>query len=501
MMPVQQQSQSMYLSQLLSPLVPLAAQDDVEVAGMSLDSRGLGPGFVFVALPGAQQHGLNYLLQAIERGVAAVLWQQDDSAVKNQYLQQLSDAGVPGIAVPNLHAQLGELAARFFSYPARQLRIVGITGTDGKSSVAHLLAQAMELRKQACGLLGTLGKGRINALEDTGYTTPDAIQLQAAYSDFLGHGISNVSMEVSSHALAQGRVDATLFEVAILTHLSRDHFDYHGDLAGYKQAKAKLFQRPELKRVVLNIDDAFGAELAANSEVPVLTYAVDQPDAELRAEQVEVAADGLRFVLRHHANAKPVQSGLIGAFNVANLLAVAGGLLALGWSFNEIAEVLGELHAVPGRMDMVSAKPVPVLLDFAHTPEALTQVLKTLRPLVTGKLYCVFGCGGDRDRGKRPLMAQAVLHGADLGIITDDNPRNEDPQQIVADALVGLEGSTRIVVEHDRRKAIKRAIESAQHGDLVLVAGKGHEEYQLIGGSRLPFSDRTVITELCAEAI
>ncbi|MFN3966017.1 MAG: Mur ligase family protein, partial [Silanimonas lenta] len=342
------------------------------------------------------------------------------------------------------------------------------------------------------GTIGTLGAGRVGRIVEGERTTPDVLSVHALLGRLRADGAQAVAMEVSSHALDQGRVDGVRFEVAVFTNLTRDHLDYHGTMEAYGEAKARLFAMPGLKAAVFNLDDAFGARLAARGGVPEVwtVSAAGQASARLRLEDLVLDGDGLRFVLMEGSQRASVRSPLLGRFNADNLLAVAAALRALGFAFEAVAGVLGGLSPVHGRMTRLGggAKPL-VVVDYAHTPDALAQALASLRGHARGALVCVFGCGGERDRGKRPEMAAVAEAGADRVIVTDDNPRGEDGEAIVADILAGFRRPGEHRVLRDRRAAIRAAVRGAAAGDIVLVAGKGHEPYQEVAGQRLPFDD------------
>ncbi|MDH3714225.1 MAG: UDP-N-acetylmuramoyl-L-alanyl-D-glutamate--2,6-diaminopimelate ligase, partial [Gammaproteobacteria bacterium] len=381
-----------------------------------------------------------------------------------------------------------------------------VTGTDGKTSVSHLLAQVLDSDPAHCGLLGTLGYGRVGDLQPFGLTTPDAVTLQARLAEFAGAGLGHAVMEVSSHALAQHRIAGCRFALAVLTNLGRDHLDYHGDLDAYAQAKARLFRAPDLDAVVLNLDDPFSATLLGGLTGATrvfgysLTQAVVPGVITLHAAHVTASTDGIEMELAERFAGQRLQAPLLGDFNALNVLAVATALLALEWSMPRIAAALASCRAIPGRMEKVAtALPGNVIVDYAHTPQALQRALSALRPLTTGKLFCVFGCGGDRDRGKRPLMGAVAETHADRVIVTDDNPRGEDPGAIVAEILGGMRHPELAQVRQPRDLAIRGALQQAVAGDCVLIAGKGHEPYQLIGERRLAFDDRVVACELARE--
>lgn len=487
----------MGLRALLQPWLELTEAGDCPVSGLAVDSRDIEPGFVFVALRGTRQHGLGYLRAALAAGAGAVLWEPaagvapaaDDAAAADR-------AGVPLIAVPDLTQRLGPIAARLYGDPSTRMRVVGVTGTDGKTSVSQYLAQVLDSPDHRCGLIGTLGSGFPDALQPGTHTTPDAVRVQQTLARLYGQGAAQVAMEVSSHALDQHRVVGVRFHTAVLTNLGRDHLDYHGDLAGYAEAKSRLFGVPGLQWAVLNLDDAFGRQVGAalSGGTRMLGYSLaGHPQAAVRGEGLELEPQGLRLRLCTEWGDAPVQAPLLGAFNAANLLAVATAALSLGVALPVIVERLAGLRPVPGRMEPFTRPGRPtVIVDYAHTPAALRGALEAVRAHYRGAVWLVFGCGGDRDRGKRPLMGAAAVEGADRVVLTDDNPRQEDPQRIIDDIRDGAPGQDWPVLR-DRAGAIRHAVEQAGPEDVVLVAGKGHETAQQIGGRTLPFSDRDAV--------
>jgi UDP-N-acetylmuramoyl-L-alanyl-D-glutamate--2,6-diaminopimelate ligase len=472
---------------------------DLPVTGLALDSRQVTPGALFLAVRGHAGHGLAHLADALARGAAAVAWEPADGIAAPQ--------GVPAVAVPELARRAGDIAARWYRQPSAALFTVGITGTDGKTSTAHLIAQALERLGQRCTYVGTLGSGRLGALAEATHTTPDPVRLQALLAEARDSGAAACALEVSSHALDQARVGGVSFAVVVLTNVGRDHLDYHGSVEAYAAAKRRLFAVDGLAAAVLNIDDAHGRrwadELLAEGRTPVIAYGLDShAPAAARAvigRQLRLHGDGMTLVLDTSWGRAELASRLLGRFNALNLLAAASVLLAHDVALADVIDVLGESATVPGRIEAFRAPDAPlVVVDYAHTPQALDAVLNALRPHCTGRLTAVFGCGGDRDRGKRPLMAQAAATLADHAVITDDNPRSEAPEAIVAEMLAGLDGAarTKVRVIHDRATAIATAIGSAGPADLVLVAGKGHEDSQQVGAERRPFSDRALVADL-----
>ncbi len=468
-------------------LAGIADASDIRVSGLTLDSRRVRAGDAFIALKGASAHGITFAPAALAQGASAVIAEGPASAAS-------LPADAPVMWIDGLRGQVGEIAARFFDRPSAVLHVIGVTGTNGKTSIVQLLAAALQGLGARAATIGTLGAGLVGAIESGERTTPDAISAHGLLAQFRDAGASHVAMEVSSHALDQGRVNAIDFEVAVFTNLTRDHLDYHGTMDAYGSAKAKLFAWPGLRAAVINADDAFGRELTASLPPGVqrLRYAMDA-DAEIRARNVRTHGDGLSFDLLTPWGAGEIHSALLGRFNVYNLLAVAACLGALGYAFAQIQNAISGLQPVVGRMNRLGGGALPlVVVDYAHTPDALEQALTSLRAHCSGKLTCVFGCGGERDAGKRPQMGAIAERLADEIIVTDDNPRGEDGDAIVAQIVAGLGDTRRARVQRDRAAAIALALRAARAGDVVLIAGKGHEPYQEIGGIKRPFDDADI---------
>ena len=485
------------LSELLAGIAPadaLAACGDIVVRGLTLDSRRVREGDAFFALAGTTAHGITFAPKAVANGAVVVLAEKAKNAPAIAAVEQA--AGAPEIWIDDLHDQVGEIAARFFARPSESLRVIGVTGTNGKTSIVQLLAAALDGLGARAATIGTLGAGLVGAIREGERTTPDAISVQALLAEFRDAGASHVAMEVSSHAVSQGRVNAVTFDVAAFTNLTRDHLDYHGTMEAYGAAKARLFAWPNLRAAVINIDDAFGRKLAADlpAHVQSLRYGVDNANAEIVATTVRTSGDGLHFHLSTPWGDGDIATKLLGRFNVANLLAVAGCLGALGYGFAQIRAALTNARPVIGRMNRLGGGTAPlVVVDYAHTPDALEQALANLRAHCDGRLICVFGAGGERDQGKRPQMAAIAERLADRVIVTDDNPRSEDGEAIVAQIVAGFaHRDARIVIQRDRARAIALALREAKPGDIVLIAGKGHEPYQEIGGIKHPFDDLAV---------
>lgn len=499
MMPQADTPPVMTLGELLAELAP-AAFADRAVTDISLDSRRITPGALFLAVPGARSHGLQHAAAAASAGAACVAWEPGGGLGAPRLPE-----GCAAFPVPGLRARLGEIADRFFGAPSRCIDVVGITGTNGKTTCAHLVAGALERVGRRAGLVGTLGSGPVGALRPSRLTTPDVVEVHRALADLAGLGLRAVAMEVSSHALDQGRVDGVRYAVAAFTNLSRDHLDYHPSMAAYGAAKARLFLEHAPRVSVINALDAFGSELAARLPADarrVVLTTQEGPGAagetRLRLAGVEALANGLALALDGDCGQVALRSPLLGAFNAENLAVAFGVLLALDVAPDEAAVALGALRAPAGRMEAFAdaARNVLAVVDYAHTPDALGKALTALRRHCRGRLWCVFGCGGDRDRGKRPEMGRIAEQLADELVVTDDNPRSEDGVAIVADILGGLQDPGCARVERDRAAAIRQALGAAQSGDVVLVAGKGHEEFQLVGDEQRPFSDRALVAEL-----
>ncbi len=477
----------MSLAQLLADYVHVLVPATT-VTGLCLDSRAVRPGDAFFALAGGSTHGIAFAQTALTNGAAAVVYEPPLPAA----LRAPDNA----IAVTGLRSVLGAIADRYHDRPSAAMTVIGVTGTNGKTSTVQLIAQALHARGQIAGTIGTLGAGLHGALAAGERTTPDVLQVHRLLDDMRAQGASHVAMEVSSHALEQGRIDAVRFALAVFTNLSRDHLDYHGDMASYGAAKAKLFDRPGLASAVVNLDDAFGAQLfgrLAPTVTRIGTSSRGHAEAMIAADAIETGSEGLVFVLRIGSEFAAVHSALIGRFNLDNLLAVAGVLHALGLTIQDIAAALAQLQPVPGRMSRVGGGKQPlVVVDYAHTPDALQQALASVREHARGRVICVFGCGGERDTGKRAQMAAIAEAGADAVIVTDDNPRGECGDAIVADIVTGLRDRGAAMIQRDRARAIADAIAKAHPGDVVLIAGKGHESYQEVAGQRLPFDDADV---------
>jgi len=462
---------------------------DRRVAGVAYDSRDVVPGSIFVALKGVKEDGTRFAAEAAKRGAIAII---SEAAAPAD-----APAGVIWLPVSNARAALAELAAIFHGRPSEQLTLIGVTGTNGKTTTTYLLAAIFDAAGIGCGRIGTVTT-RIGAEERAAArTTPEAPDLQMLLREMVERGLGACAMEVSSHALALHRVDEVRFAAAVFSNLTRDHLDFHGDMERYFAAKRRLFEMlPDGAPSVINVDDPRGAELVSLVTRPV-TYGIDRP-ADVTPGALAYSLDGLSFDVKTPRGTLHVRSPLVGRPNAYNVLAATATAVALDLPFDAIERGLASLKAVPGRFEMAStaADDVRVVVDYAHTDDALKNLLETARPLATGRLITVFGCGGDRDATKRPLMGAVAARLSDLVVVTSDNPRSENPERIIAEIRRGMAREQGAVLEiPDRRQAIERAIKDARPGDLVLIAGKGHEKYQVIGDRTIAFDDVQVAAE------
>ena len=482
------------LSALLQGIVELKPEADRTITGMSLDSREIQTGDLFLACTGLKVDGAKFIDAAISNGAVAVLWeaQPGTRSIPLTYRSRPDGEPVPVIAVKNLSQQTGILADRFFGQPSRALFVSGVTGTNGKTSVSQFLAHTQSADAPA-GVIGTLGHGLYQHLEIGKLTTPDAVTVHRWLAELREQGAASVAMEVSSHALHQGRVNGVLFDCAVFTNLSRDHLDYHGDMQSYADAKRGLFNMPGLRYAVINTDDPIGREILADlpGSLTVLGYGLEaEHQPEVLGECLSMTGDGIEVEVQTPQGKGRFHSRLLGRFNISNLLAVLAVLLQSGIPLQGALARLGTIKPLPGRMETFGGDTKPlVVVDYAHTPDALEQVLIALREHTDGKIWCVFGCGGERDSGKRPLMGAIAEAQADEVILTNDNPRSEDPEQILAEIKQGMTNPDQCHTQADRRQAIAMAISQASSGDVVVVAGKGHETWQQIGTQKIPFSD------------
>ncbi len=508
MMVAQLTDRQWYLSTLLSNRVRVKPSQDPAITSISLDSRKVVPGGLFLACAGDSHHGLDFVFQVLEQGVAAILCEPGGDWPQAQIDALSAEIAVPLLSMEGLSQQVSQLAARFYGEPGQDMKMIGITGTNGKTSCSQFLAEALQV-SMSCGIIGTLGSGFPGALQAGRHTTPEPVELQSILADLRDQGAQAVVMEVSSHALDQGRTTAVPFDCAVLTNLSRDHLDFHGDMARYAMAKQRLFESPGLRCAVLNLDDPFGWSLLEKlpETVQVVAYGLSCPDRPLPGHLkgwlwstgITPTSNGMHIQLQSSWGVGAFDSKLLGRFNVSNLLAVLAVLLEQGVPLHQALQQLSRVHTVPGRMERFGGGGQPlVVVDYAHTPDALEQAITALRPHTPGRLICLFGCGGDRDQGKRPLMGAVAERLCDQVMLTDDNPRSEDGDQIIADILSGVAQPGAIRIQRNRAEAISSAIAGAAVDDLVLVSGKGHETTQLCGDLTLCFSDREQVQKALA---
>jgi UDP-N-acetylmuramoyl-L-alanyl-D-glutamate--2,6-diaminopimelate ligase len=496
----------MTLRELLSSLTELQPLPEHpalgrEVTGLQTNSLACQPGSLFIGLPGTRVDGGDFWSGAIAAGAIAALV---SSAAYEKSAVERSASSAYVIAVPDIVQACAQIATAFYSYPTQQLKVVGVTGTNGKTTTTHLIEYLLEQTQQPTALLGTLytrwpGHSRIAA-----HTTPFAVDLQRQLAEAVAAGCQFAVMEVSSHALAQQRVLGCEFAVSVFTNLTQDHLDFHPDMEDYFEAKAKLFNPEYLQgKAIINADDAYGQRLIAQRpRESTWTYSTQDFTADLWADQLTYGAEGISGLLHTPHGDIAFTSPLVGQYNLENLLAAVGAALYLGLDLKTIVQTLPNFPGVPGRMERVQIVPdqdISVIVDYAHTPDSLENLLKAARPFVKGQLICVFGCGGDRDRTKRPLMGGIAANLADQVFVTSDNPRTEDPEQILQDILAGIPKDATPIVIADRARSIEAAILQAQPGDSVLIAGKGHEDYQILGTEKIHFDDREQARSALAE--
>ncbi|MFA6037515.1 MAG: UDP-N-acetylmuramoyl-L-alanyl-D-glutamate--2,6-diaminopimelate ligase [Legionellales bacterium] len=486
------------LSALLSGLLDIHGNDPI-ISGLCTDSRIAKPGDLFIANKGTQSDGRLFIIDAIAHNVTAVVYEADDLTQAMQETITKYEHQLPMIALSDLDEKIGLIAQRFYQNPSKAMHIMGATGTNGKTSCAYFLTQAQELLGKKAAMMGTIGIGPSHALKESTHTTLCALPLQQHLYELAQEQFHYINMEVSSHALSQHRVSGVPFEVALFTNLTLDHLDYHHTMEEYGKAKLKLFKWESLKYAVINLDDEFSENVINTISDNVKIIGVSLRGRThircaqiLTADHIELSADQTCAQINGHA----FKTAILGEFNLSNLLLVQGALIAFGFSFNDSIKVLSQLHEPPGRLTKIGGNGKPfVFIDYAHTPDALEKVLTVLKPLCKGQLWCVFGCGGDRDNSKRSLMANIAQTYADKVIVTDDNPRTEDPKQIVQQMMQGFKNPETVTIEHDRSKAIEYAIKNALPNDFVLIAGKGHEDYQIIGTHKHSLSDLKIAKE------
>ncbi len=462
---------------------------DLEVSRVCTNSHGCKQGDLFIGMPGTRVDGGEFWRSAMGQGaIAAVV--TPEAATK-----QPPSPDTCVIQTKDMIATCSAIAAAFHDYPTNKLGMVGVTGTNGKTTTSHLIEYFLLQGQNPTAMLGTLYTRWQGYSKTATHTTPFAVELQSQLSDAVQAGNKYAVMEVSSHALAQGRVKGCNFELGVFTNLTQDHLDYHQDMEDYFQAKALLFSAEYLSgKGIINLDDAYGQRLIAQLDRSrVWTYSVTNPEADLYTSNLDYQPTGVSGVLHTPQGEVAFNSPLVGQFNLANLLAAVGAALHLGVDLQLLVDSLPQFAGVPGRMERVQVKPeqdINVIVDYAHTPDSLENLLKAARPFISGKMICVFGCGGDRDRTKRPLMGKIAAQLADIAVVTSDNPRTENPEQILKDVVAGIPLTVEPMVMVDRAEAIATAIKNAQPGDGILIAGKGHEDYQILGTEKIHFDDR-----------
>ncbi|WP_455204732.1 UDP-N-acetylmuramoyl-L-alanyl-D-glutamate--2,6-diaminopimelate ligase [Kaarinaea lacus] len=507
MLPAMKNQFSTTLSVLLQDIVAVPPDLDRKIFGIALDSRKIKAGDLFIACAGHSFHGVHFADKAINSGAIAILVEAA-GAVAEEVDALLAKAKVPVLVVPVLKYDIGVIAERFFGNPSSMLLTVGVTGTNGKTSCSQFLAQALH-EEQSCGVIGTIGNGLFGQMEQATHTTPDAVSLHAMFRDMLDQGAKAVVMEVSSHGLHQGRVAGVAFDAAVFTNLSRDHLDYHGSMENYRAAKELLFKAPSLRYAIINADDAFGQQLLATlpDHLKKVAYSINTPYENsafaVTATDVRLDPQGMQFHLSTPWGEGVVRSALLGRFNVSNLLAVLSTLLVLNVPFADAVKRAQVLTTVPGRMERLGGKQgLPlVVVDYAHTPDAVEKALTALREhlqsdAAAGRcIHCVLGCGGDRDKGKRPHMGAIAEAYADQVVLTNDNPRSEDPQQILEDILAGMKNPMAVKTIPQRQQAISETIAKAAPNDVIVILGKGHEQYEIIGEEKRDYPGDWKIAE------
>ncbi|MBA3537954.1 MAG: UDP-N-acetylmuramoyl-L-alanyl-D-glutamate--2,6-diaminopimelate ligase [Tatlockia sp.] len=479
----------MKLAELLRPWIS-SDLPTCEISGLHNDSRQVKPGFLFIAYPGVATDGRLYIQQALSAGAIALVYDPENWPSKCQL-----PADIPSVALPGLAIKLAEIASRFYGEPSKKVAVTGVTGTNGKTTIAYQLAQAHSLLGERAAYIGTIGQGEVTSLQTLANTTPDALCLQQLLKNYEQKAIKQICMEVSSHALSQHRVDCIDFQQAIFTNLSHEHLDYHQTMEAYAAAKAMLFAKGSLQWAIVNQDDSFSQRMCeASLAKQMISYGIKE-GADVRALNWDVSLRGTRLELSSPWGQHHLAINALGFFNVYNSLAVFTSLVASGYAVDKVVPVMANLQAAPGRMEIVAQEPYAIV-DYAHSPDALENVLSTLQKVKKGRIIVVFGCGGDRDKTKRPMMGKIASSYADIVIITSDNPRSEDPLTIIDEIEAGISSKFNLYKIPDREQAIARALSLADKDDIVLVAGKGHEDYQQIGSVRHVFSDQQVIRHL-----
>ncbi|MBU2710223.1 UDP-N-acetylmuramoyl-L-alanyl-D-glutamate--2,6-diaminopimelate ligase [Zooshikella harenae] len=497
-MNTQQVDQKTWLLQALLSGFDVVVDAHITITGIALDSRQVKPGDLFIALSGTRVNGHHFIAQAIQQGAVAVLAEPNSSETYEPH-----DYSIPVFWMHNLSAQAGYIISRYFHSPSEHIQVIGVTGTNGKTSTSHFIAQLFGALNISAGVMGTLGYGMLDALNASVNTTPSSLVIQSHLAELAAKKVAYLAMEASSHGVEQGRLLGCEFETMIFTNLSRDHLDFHGTMEAYAQSKAKLFAWPGLKHAVINLDDDYAAFIKhfVDEATELVTYSLRNTSANVYASQIQYLPQGIQCWLHTPWGSSLADIPLLGHFSLQNVLAAVAALGCHGQPVERIVDALSTLKTVPGRMEYFGEEKQPtVVVDYAHTPDALIHLLKAVRLHSRGKVVCVFGCGGDRDKGKRPLMAKAVAQYADECVVTSDNPRSENPDAIIDDIMPGFKNSlVQVHVEADRAKAIQEAILTAKPDDIVVVAGKGHEDYQEVSGQRHPYSDLVQVAKVLKE--
>lgn len=481
----------MKFNELMMPWVN-SSLPELEVLSIEQDSRQVKPGFLFFALPGQETDGRLFIPQAVNNGAKFIVYDPQYGSLENTF-----PSGVTVLPLPELSKKLAAIALRFYDYPSKKMDITGVTGTNGKTTIAYQLAQAHRFLRNKTAYIGTLGQGEADNLKPLANTTPGALCLQQLLANYSKESIKQVCMEVSSHALCQNRVEGIEFKQAIFTNLSHEHLDYHRTMEAYAQAKAQLFATPSLSWAILNRDDKYFSVMKKAIIAPschCISYGT-HTTAEIKASDYEVDLTGSRCFITSPWGKSKIEIKALGKFNIYNALAIFSSLLAYGYSLSKVEDVLKKLAPAPGRMEIISQEPY-VIVDYAHTPDALQNAILSLKKITKGRIIVVFGCGGNRDKTKRPIMGNIVSKYADIAIITSDNPRTEHPSSIMTEIEAGIERKKIYYKIEDREEAIIKALAIANKTDLILVAGKGHEQYQQIGTTCHPFSDQAIIKAL-----
>lgn len=481
---------------------------DTEIAGITLDSRAVKTGFLFCAYPGEKADGRRFIEKAIEQGAAAIAYEPKDFAQEADLKLLATQTNVAFIPIPELQKQVSTLIATAHAKSLGAMSLIAVTGTNGKTSITHYLSQAFSAIEQPCGVLGTVGWGLYNSLNETSLTTPDPITVVECLVAMQKQGATKIAMEVSAHALTQGRVTGLRFDTALFTNLTQDHLDYYHDMEHYGLAKAALFSWPELKHAVINLDDPYAEKIVKHIApgVEIIGYTqgnptISLPEKIISAEEIICLEAGYRCTINSSWGSAPLTTRLIGRFNLSNLLACLGVLLSHSVSFEKSIALAEQLHPVAGRMQVLGGGKHPlIIVDYAHTPDALEKALLALREHLTGKLFCIFGCGGERDPMKRPIMAKIAQEQSDYVVVTQDNPRMEPWNRIVSDIEKGFTDTSNVAIIASREEAIRHAIKKATAKDVVLIAGKGHENYQIIGEQKFDYNDCACVNSILQES-